>query len=200
MNHKTFQKVLDQRIARYGLLDHPFYKAWCEGKLSREHLRAYANEYFHHAPPSPHFSAPCTRVWATVPSAGRFFVILQKKKWRAALPARCGWILPRGSGFVPNRSAAANPGPPCAASSIASAAARPRTLLPRWLPLCTPTNRKCRSSVERRRVVWCATTAPMRAPVDTLRSTRTRMFAAPKAGVTNCYTLLPTTGISPSQL
>jgi len=47
MNPKVFQAELDARIARYDLLAHPFYQAWSAGKLTREHLRAYALEYFH---------------------------------------------------------------------------------------------------------------------------------------------------------
>ena len=47
MNPKVFQTELDARISRYDLLTHPFNEAWSEGKLTREHLRAYALEYFH---------------------------------------------------------------------------------------------------------------------------------------------------------
>jgi len=55
VNLKVFQAELDARIARYNLLDHPFYKAWSLGKLSREHLRAYALEYFHQVAAFPTF-------------------------------------------------------------------------------------------------------------------------------------------------
>jgi pyrroloquinoline-quinone synthase len=55
MNLKVFQRALDARIARYDLLDHPFYQAWTTGKLTREHLRAYATEYFHHVAAFPTF-------------------------------------------------------------------------------------------------------------------------------------------------
>jgi pyrroloquinoline-quinone synthase len=47
MNLTEFLSALDGRIARYDLLSHPFYQAWSAGKLSREHLRAYAKEFFH---------------------------------------------------------------------------------------------------------------------------------------------------------
>jgi pyrroloquinoline-quinone synthase len=53
VNLKDFQTELDARVARYDLLTHPFYKAWSAGKLSREHLRAYALEYFHHVAAFP---------------------------------------------------------------------------------------------------------------------------------------------------
>jgi pyrroloquinoline-quinone synthase len=55
VNLKVFQAELDARIARYNLLGHPFYKAWSAGKLSREHLRAYAMEYFHQVAAFPTF-------------------------------------------------------------------------------------------------------------------------------------------------
>jgi pyrroloquinoline-quinone synthase len=47
MNLTEFQSALDERVARHDLLTHPFYQAWSAGKLSFEHLRAYATEYFH---------------------------------------------------------------------------------------------------------------------------------------------------------
>ena len=55
MNLQDFQTALDQRVARYDLLAHPFCKAWHEGKLSKEHLAAYAGEYFHFAAAFPTF-------------------------------------------------------------------------------------------------------------------------------------------------
>ncbi len=53
--NREFQTALDERIAGYDLLTHPFYLAWSAGKLSREHLQAYANEYFHHVAAFPTF-------------------------------------------------------------------------------------------------------------------------------------------------
>jgi pyrroloquinoline-quinone synthase len=55
MSPEVFQAELDARIARHGLLAHPFYQAWSTGKLSREQLRAYAREYFHHVAAVPTF-------------------------------------------------------------------------------------------------------------------------------------------------
>lgn len=39
---------LDCQIASKHLLNHPFYHAWSEGKLSRDCLKEYAIEYYHH--------------------------------------------------------------------------------------------------------------------------------------------------------
>jgi pyrroloquinoline-quinone synthase len=55
MNLKVFRTALDERVTRYELLDHPFYKAWTAGKLSRDHIRTYAAEYFHHVAAFPTF-------------------------------------------------------------------------------------------------------------------------------------------------
>lgn len=52
---REFQTALDERIGGYGLQTHPFYLAWSAGKLSREHLQAYAHEYFHHVAAFPTF-------------------------------------------------------------------------------------------------------------------------------------------------
>lgn len=51
-----FQK-LDARIAKYDLLCHPFYKAWSAGELTRDDLRAYAQDYYHHVEAFPSYLA-----------------------------------------------------------------------------------------------------------------------------------------------
>lgn len=53
MNTQQFLAELDARIAKYDLLCHPFYKAWSAGQLSREDLREYGHEYFHHVDAFP---------------------------------------------------------------------------------------------------------------------------------------------------
>jgi len=58
MELSKFQTELDGRIARFDLLSHPFYQAWSEGKLTREDLREYAADYYHHVSAFPtHLSA-----------------------------------------------------------------------------------------------------------------------------------------------
>ena len=39
---------LDALIEKYHLLKHPFYQAWTKGKLSRESLQLYAQQYYQH--------------------------------------------------------------------------------------------------------------------------------------------------------
>src|SRR5580704_1798366 len=53
MQLQAFLTALEQRIARYDLLCHPYYKAWTAGELTREDLRAYAGDYYHHVAAFP---------------------------------------------------------------------------------------------------------------------------------------------------
>jgi pyrroloquinoline-quinone synthase len=57
MNAKEFFRQLDARIAKYDLLCHPFYKAWSAGRLTREDLRQYAQDYYHHVEEFPSYLA-----------------------------------------------------------------------------------------------------------------------------------------------
>lgn len=51
--HTAFWNELQQRIAKYDLLCHPFYKAWSAGELTREDLREYSADYYHHVSAFP---------------------------------------------------------------------------------------------------------------------------------------------------
>ena len=55
MNTQEFRKGLNARIARHDLLTHPFYQAWAKGELTREDLRCYAIQYFHHVAAFPDY-------------------------------------------------------------------------------------------------------------------------------------------------
>jgi pyrroloquinoline-quinone synthase len=44
----SLREQLDAIVAEKHLLTHPFYVAWTEGKLTRDHLKQYAKQYFHH--------------------------------------------------------------------------------------------------------------------------------------------------------
>lgn len=44
----SLREQLDAIVAQKHLLTHPFYVAWTEGKLTRDHLKHYAEQYFHH--------------------------------------------------------------------------------------------------------------------------------------------------------
>jgi pyrroloquinoline-quinone synthase len=57
MNTAEFFEQLDARIAKYDLLCHPFYKAWSAGELTRNDLREYAQDYYHHVEAFPSYLA-----------------------------------------------------------------------------------------------------------------------------------------------
>jgi len=44
----TLLQSLDALIEKYHLLKHPFYRAWTEGRLSKESLGLYAEQYYQH--------------------------------------------------------------------------------------------------------------------------------------------------------
>ena len=49
----AFFPALEVRLKNYDLLKHPFYQAWSNGELTREDLREYASEYWHHVSAFP---------------------------------------------------------------------------------------------------------------------------------------------------
>ncbi|MDR3749468.1 MAG: CADD family putative folate metabolism protein [Acidobacteriota bacterium] len=53
MELQAFLTALEERIARYDLLCHPYYQAWSAGQLTREDLREYASDYYHHVAAFP---------------------------------------------------------------------------------------------------------------------------------------------------
>jgi pyrroloquinoline-quinone synthase len=57
MNTAEFFQQLDARIAKYDLLCHPFYQAWSAGQLTRNDLREYAQDYYHHVESFPSYLA-----------------------------------------------------------------------------------------------------------------------------------------------
>ena len=57
MTHAQFAEELNRRIARYDLLCHPFYQAWNAGELTREDLREYSGDYYHHVAAFPNYLA-----------------------------------------------------------------------------------------------------------------------------------------------
>jgi pyrroloquinoline-quinone synthase len=55
MTTQEFFTDMDARIAKYDLLCHPFYKAWSAGELTRQDLRNYGQNYFHHVNAFPEY-------------------------------------------------------------------------------------------------------------------------------------------------
>lgn len=55
MNRQLFWQEFEERIGRYDLLKHPFYKAWSAGELSRQVISKYATQYYHHVAAFPRY-------------------------------------------------------------------------------------------------------------------------------------------------
>jgi len=53
MTREEFLTALDSLIAEKHLLQHPFYRLWSQGKLTRENLREYAVSYYPHVAAFP---------------------------------------------------------------------------------------------------------------------------------------------------
>jgi pyrroloquinoline-quinone synthase len=49
----TTSTIIDNKVAERAMLSHPFYRAWTEGRLPLDTLRAYARQYFHHVEAFP---------------------------------------------------------------------------------------------------------------------------------------------------
>ena len=50
-----FSKTLNKKLDQYHLLNHPFYRAWNEGKLTREIIKDYAEQYYQHVKAFPRY-------------------------------------------------------------------------------------------------------------------------------------------------
>ena len=50
---KTLLGSLDALVEKYHLLKHPFYRAWTQGKLSKQALALYAEQYYQHVQAFP---------------------------------------------------------------------------------------------------------------------------------------------------
>jgi len=49
----TVSSRIDSQVEAQAMLKHPFYRAWTEGRLPLDTLRAYARQYFHHVEAFP---------------------------------------------------------------------------------------------------------------------------------------------------
>ncbi len=55
MQPQEFWREMERRLKPYDLLCHPFYQAWSAGELTREDLKEYASDYFHHVAAFPEY-------------------------------------------------------------------------------------------------------------------------------------------------
>jgi len=52
---EMFSKKLEKSLESKNLLNHPYYQAWNQGKLTMDSLRRYARQYFHHVDAFPRY-------------------------------------------------------------------------------------------------------------------------------------------------
>jgi pyrroloquinoline-quinone synthase len=50
---QPLSRRIDEAVAARAMLSHPFYQAWSEGQLTKDVLRVYAQQYFHHVEAFP---------------------------------------------------------------------------------------------------------------------------------------------------
>ena len=50
-----FSKQLNKKLDKYHLLNHPFYKSWNDGRLTREIIKDYAEQYYQHEKAFPRY-------------------------------------------------------------------------------------------------------------------------------------------------
>ena len=50
-----FSEKLNKKLDKYHLLNHPFYKSWNDGKLTREIIKDYAEQYYQHVKAFPRY-------------------------------------------------------------------------------------------------------------------------------------------------
>ena len=50
-----FSKQLKEKLDKYHLLNHPFYKSWNDGSLTREIIKDYAEQYYQHVKAFPRY-------------------------------------------------------------------------------------------------------------------------------------------------
>ena len=50
-----FSKEVNKKLDKYHLLNHPFYKSWNDGKLTREIIKDYAEQYYQHVKAFPRY-------------------------------------------------------------------------------------------------------------------------------------------------
>ena len=53
MSASSYLDAIDRQVASRSLLLHPFYQSWTRGELSRDALRDYAKQYYHHVAAFP---------------------------------------------------------------------------------------------------------------------------------------------------
>jgi pyrroloquinoline-quinone synthase len=113
MSETNFWNELERRTAKYDLLCHPFYKAWAAGELTREDLREYARDYYHHVAAFPEYLGALA---ARLPEGALRTAVLENRDDELGIDAASGrshhaiWLeFARAMGAEPEEVAASQP-------------------------------------------------------------------------------------------
>ena len=108
MELQAFLAALEERIARYDLLCHPYYKAWTAGQLTRDDLREYASDYYHHVAAFPAYLSALHSRLGDGELRRAVCVTCAMRRLKAVRTVSCGWTLPKAWAPTATRCAGAS--------------------------------------------------------------------------------------------
>ena len=88
-----FSKQLNEKLDEYHLLNHPFYKSWNEGKLTREIIKDYAEQYYQHVKAFPRYISATHSLCEDIEKRKILLENLKMKKIKIGIIQSCGGIL-----------------------------------------------------------------------------------------------------------
>ena len=88
-----FSKRLNRKLDEFHLLKHPFYKSWNEGKLNREIIKDYAEQYFHHVKAFPRYISATHSICHDIEKRKILLENLQDEEKKEQSTQSCGKIL-----------------------------------------------------------------------------------------------------------
>jgi pyrroloquinoline quinone (PQQ) biosynthesis protein C len=179
MELQAFLSALEERIAGYDLLCHPYYKAWTAGQLTREDLREYASDYYHHVASFPaYLSALHSRL-----EDGELRRAVLRNLCDEEIEGRPHselW-LDFAEGIGADRDQVRQREPLPEVPNFVSSRARARQRR-RWLRSMRM-SRRCRAWPRRRRMAWLNATAPMPRPAATSSCISSPTWSTPMFGM-----------------
>ena len=88
-----FSKQLNEKLDKYHLLKHPFYKAWNEGKLNREVIKDYAEQYYQHVKAFPRYISATHSLCEDIQKEKFFWKIFKTRKIKMQITLNFGKTL-----------------------------------------------------------------------------------------------------------
>ena len=91
-----FSKTLGDKLDKFHLLKHPFYQVyWNEGKLNREIIKDYAEQYYQHVKAFPRYISATHSICEDLEKEKFFLKIYKMKKTKMGIIQNYGKILQR---------------------------------------------------------------------------------------------------------